>query len=145
MSYVEELIVSIETRIGEARSEIGSLETARAELVSTEAVTAKPRRRASRRRVAAGPAQVAREALETVLATSDGLTTSDVVSRTGATRIRVLSALRELERAGRIRRSGIRRGTRWHAISDEERVGARAAELRRQSRARRGASRPAPR
>jgi hypothetical protein len=136
MNYVDELVVSIERRIGDARREIGSLETARAELMSTDAVTAKPRRRASRRRVAT--AHAAPEALEAVLATADSLTTSDVVSRTGATRIRVLAALRELEGAGRIRRSGIRRSTRWHAITDQERGG--AAGLRRQRRGRRAVS-----
>jgi hypothetical protein len=140
MNYVDELIVSIERRIGEARSEIGSLEAARAELVSPDALTAKARRRTSRRRVVAASAQLAPEALETVLATTDALTTSDVASRTGATRIRALAALRELEGAGRIRRSGIRRSTRWHAITEDDRVRARAADLRRQSRARRTAS-----
>jgi hypothetical protein len=41
----------------------------------------------------------------------------------------VLVLLRELEAAGRVRRSGQRRGTRWHAITDEERIAERAAEL----------------
>jgi len=44
-------------------------------------------------------------------------------------RDRVLTALRELEAAGRVRRSGQRRSTRWHAITDEERIQKRAAEL----------------
>jgi hypothetical protein len=46
----------------------------------------------------------------------------------------VLGVLRELEAAGRARRTGQRRGTRWHAVTDEDRIRARAAELERQSK-----------
>jgi hypothetical protein len=46
----------------------------------------------------------------------------------------VLTLLRELETAGRIRRTGQRRGTRWHAITDEDRIRDRAAELARRRR-----------
>jgi len=34
-----------------------------------------------------------------------------------------------LESAGRIGRTGQRRATRWHAITDEDRIRERAAEL----------------
>jgi hypothetical protein len=49
----------------------------------------------------------------------------------------VLALLRELEQAQRIRRTGQRRATRWHAITDEDRIRERAAELATRSPRRR--------
>jgi hypothetical protein len=57
------------------------------------------------------------------------MTTSALAEQTGGNRDQILTLLRELEAAGRIRRTGQRRGTRWHAITDEDRIQARAAEL----------------
>jgi hypothetical protein len=77
------------------------------------------------------------ERLESLLSQNGGLSTSTVAEQTGANRVEVLRQLRELEAAGRIRRVGQRRGTRWQAISDEDRIRARAAELEaRRQRAR---------
>jgi hypothetical protein len=45
--------------------------------------------------------------------------------------------LRELEQAQRVRRTGQRRATRWHAVTDEDRTRERAAELASRSRNRR--------
>lgn len=67
--------------------------------------------------------------LELLLADTGGLTTSALAEQTNGNRDQVLTLLRELETAGRIRRSGQRRSTRWHVITDEDRVAQRAAEL----------------
>ncbi len=64
-----------------------------------------------------------------LLSENGGLTTSALAERTNGDRDQVLTLLRELEAAGKIRRTGQRRGTRWHAITDEDRVRERAAEL----------------
>jgi GTP-sensing pleiotropic transcriptional regulator CodY len=69
------------------------------------------------------------DGLESLLSENGGLTTSALAERTGENRDHVLTLLRELETAGRIRRTGQRRGTRWHAITDEDRIRERAAEL----------------
>jgi hypothetical protein len=58
-----------------------------------------------------------------------GLTTSELAAQASADRDRILGMLRELEAAGRVRRSGQRRATRWHVITDEDRIRERAAEL----------------
>lgn len=58
-----------------------------------------------------------------------GLATSELAQRANGDRDQVLVLLRELEAAGRIRRTGARRGTRWHMIADEDRIQPRAAEL----------------
>lgn len=42
----------------------------------------------------------------------------------------VLALLKEQEHAGQVRRSGTRAATRWHLVTDEERIAARVAELR---------------
>ena len=94
------------------------------------------RRRARRR---SGAKAVRRDVvpagkLELLLSDTDGLTTSALAERADGDRDQVLMLLRELEAAGRVRRTGQRRATRWHAISDEERIQQRAAELAAQSR-----------
>jgi len=63
------------------------------------------------------------------LANSDGMTTADLAKRADAGLDHVLLLLRELEQARRVRRTGQRRATRWHAITDEDRIRERAAEL----------------
>jgi hypothetical protein len=72
---------------------------------------------------------------ERMLAESDGVTTAELAKQAGADRDQVLKVLRELETARRVRRTGQRRATRWHAFTDEDRIRERAAELA--SRARR--------
>jgi hypothetical protein len=64
-----------------------------------------------------------------LLSDNGGLTTSARAEKTGGDRDQVLNLLRELKTAGRFRRTGQRRGTRWHTIIDEDRIRERAAEL----------------
>ncbi|MGA2012690.1 MAG: hypothetical protein ABSH51_19455 [Solirubrobacteraceae bacterium] len=84
-------------------------------------------RRASR--PAKAPAVVATEKLEMLLGASAGLPATALAQQAGGSRDQVLGLLRQLEAAGQVRRSGQRRGTRWHLITDEDRIAARAAEL----------------
>jgi hypothetical protein len=72
--------------------------------------------------------------LEVLLGASDGLRTTVLAEQASGDRDQVLTLLRELEKAGQVRRTGQRRGTRWHLITDEDRVAARAAELEAQSK-----------
>jgi hypothetical protein len=95
---------------------------------------ASPARRARSRRRAktrTGTDVVPAGRLEALLSENGGLTTSTLAERTNGNRDQVLTLLRELETAGRIRRTGQRRSTRWHAITDEDRIRERAAELAR--------------
>jgi hypothetical protein len=69
-----------------------------------------------------------------MLAQHDGITTAQLAQLANGKPDQVLTLLREMESAGRARRTGERRGTRWHAITDEDRIQARAAELEKQSR-----------
>jgi DNA-binding IclR family transcriptional regulator len=72
--------------------------------------------------------------LELLLSNADGLSTAAIAERANSDRDQVLTLLRELEATGRVRRSGQRRGTRWHVITDEDRIQRRAAELAARSK-----------
>jgi hypothetical protein len=111
------------------------IEVAKTEIPASRAMgnghtVTRPRARA---RVRRDP--VPAEKLERLLAESDGLTSGELADLADGDRPQVLTLLRELESAQRVRRTGERRSTRWHAITDEDRIRERAAELERQSRA----------
>ena len=72
--------------------------------------------------------------VELLLSDTGGLATSELADRVDADRDRVLTVLRELEMAWRVRRTGQRRSTRWHTITDEEGIQERAAELAARSK-----------
>jgi hypothetical protein len=146
MKTTQDIVDSIETRLRELNQEIETLTAARSALdreasrpsasvaaavAPAAAAPARPSRRRSRRRVrAAAVAEVVPAGrLESLLSENGGLTTSALTERTNGNRDQVLTLLRELEAAGRVRRSGQRRSTRWHAITDEDRIRERAAEL----------------
>ena len=75
-----------------------------------------------------GGVAVRTETLERLLAdTSAGLSANAVAERAGARYNATLKLLRELEAAGRVRRSGSRRSTLWRLVTDEERIAERAA------------------
>lgn len=141
------ILDSIENRLRELNQEIETLTAARFALDKVEATPARASRssaagpaarRSSARRTggakrraktAAGTEIVPAGRLELLLSENGGLTTAALAERTNGNRDQVLALLRELESAGRIRRTGQRRSTRWHAITDEDRIRERAAEL----------------
>jgi hypothetical protein len=59
--------------------------------------------------------------------------TAELAKAANGARAQVLALLKEQETAGEVRRSGTRAATRWHIITDEDRIAARAAELTAQS------------
>jgi hypothetical protein len=161
MKTTEAIVDSIESRLRELNQEIETLTAARTALdgredgpgapVSATATSApasgeapprgrrgtgagRPRSRRRTARAARATEVVPAGRLEALLSENGGLTTSALAERTNGDRDQVLTLLRELEAAGRIRRSGQRRSTRWHAITDEDRIRERAAELAARSR-----------
>jgi hypothetical protein len=98
-------------------------------LSEAESISRKRARTPSRRRSPGTSSVITADRLEALLSGNDELTTSALAEQAGANRDHVLRLLRDLETAGRIRRTGQRRGTRWHAITDEDRIRERAAEL----------------
>ena len=101
-----------------------------AEVSSESASRSRKRARTTSRARAKGTLKaIPADRVESLLSANGGLTTSTLVEETGGNRDHVLRLLRELEAAGRVRRAGQRRATRWHTITDEDRIRERAAEL----------------
>lgn len=69
------------------------------------------------------------ERVESLLSRTGGLSTAQLAAQANADRDQIVGVLRELETAGRVRRTGQRRATRWHVITDEDRIRERVAEL----------------
>jgi hypothetical protein len=136
-----ELAQTIQDRLDGLHREIALLEAARDQLRSdgygsAQSTVSKPpavrRTRRARRRRSGEVVSAVR--LEGLLAEHNGTTSTALAELANGGRDQVLGVLRELEAAGRARRTGQRRGTRWHAITDEDRISARAVELERQSK-----------
>jgi hypothetical protein len=118
MSHSTELRQRLEAGITELEGDIARLRAAVAALDASDGVPARTR---SRR---AGPAPKAAPAYDVVpsgklasllSSSDDGMTTSELAQRTNGKPDQVLELLKELEEAGRARRSGVRRSTRWHS------------------------------
>lgn len=129
---MSDLVANIDSRIANARQEIDQLEGARRALVTNQQ-SAQPRRirKASSQ---PKPQVVPAGKLTALLADSEGMSTSELAKATNGKADQILGLLRELEEADQVRRTGERRGTRWHLITDEDRISARAAELAKRSR-----------
>src|SRR5580704_1744011 len=115
-----------------SRAKASTQSTRKASAHGVSEPASRPRKRA---RKASGPrarptsSVVTADRLESLLSGNGGLTTSALAAQAGGNRDHVLRLLRDLETAGRIRRTGQRRGTRWHAVTDEDRIRERAAQL----------------
>jgi hypothetical protein len=130
-----EIVDNIDRRLRELESEIVKLQTARVALIDSARPAASRKPRRARRSSAKATRQVVPAGkLTALLAGSDGMTTRELAKDTNGRQSQILSLLRELEQEEQVRRSGQRRGTRWHAITDEDRVAARVAELERAKR-----------
>jgi hypothetical protein len=148
MNTTAEIVESIDARLELIRHEIEALSAARTALnggsrgtqVADPAPAQSPRKsartpRRQRRKRSAAADVVPAGKLELLLADTDGLTTTVLAERANGGRDQVLTLLRELEAAGRVRRTGVRRSTRWHLVTDDDRIARRAAELAARSRA----------
>lgn len=144
MTTTQTILDSIENRLRELNEEIATLSAARSALDGEQSRAARPPRRSAATSTPDGAARPVRRTrrakadqsdvvpagrLELLLSENGGLTTTALAERTNGDRDQVLTLLRELEAAGRVRRTGQRRSTRWHAITDEDRIRERAAEL----------------
>ena len=137
-----DIVTRIDQRLTEARAEIAQLEGARRALINGDAPAVTPRARRVPRKTTArtagrtGNVVVPAGKLTALLDGSVAMSTSELAKATNGRPDQILSLLRELEKADQIRRSGERRGTRWHLITDEDRIAARAAEIAGQSKRR---------
>ncbi len=135
---IEGHLRTIDAEVVSLREALARLEHAEARSDGPDEPQRRARRPQGRRRRTAGsrrdaPASVDLAGL--LAATSDGLTTAAIAEQADLGRDQALSLLKDLESRGQVRRSGQRRGVRWHAITDEDRIRERAAELEKASRA----------
>jgi len=150
MRTTQDIVESIDNRLRELNDEIKTLDAARVRLDAHES---RPSRRRSQRGIGVHTAgdstprsgertrktsrpkatrqskAIPADRVESLLSENGGLTTSALAEKTGGNRDHLLKLLRDLETAGRIRRTGQRRATRWHTITDEDRIRERVAEL----------------
>ena len=137
-----DIVTSIDQRLTAAKAEIAQLEHARQALINGDAPTVKakarrvPPKAKERKAARRDPAVVPAGKLTTLLNGSAGMSTSELAKATNGRPSQILSLLRELEKTDQVRRTGERRGTRWHLVTDEDRVAARAAEIAAQSKRR---------
>jgi hypothetical protein len=138
MTFIEQLRQSIESRLQELRAEIIRFEDAHKALSNGSAKPAETQTNSAenkRRKKRQNSQVMLTGQVERILGESaDGLSTSAIADQGGADPSQVLSLLRDLETAGQVRRTGERRGTRWHLITDEDRIAERAAQLASRSK-----------
>jgi hypothetical protein len=138
---IQDLITNIDRRLMELGKEIASLEAARGALIgrsdghtSTEAKPASAPKRAARKPGRPRPARgeiVPAEKLVGLLGEHGNLSTAELAKLARGGAAQVLPLLKELETGGHVKRLGERRSTRWHAVTEEDRIAARVAEPER--------------
>ena len=127
-----DIVEKIDRRLARIDAEQTQLHLARAELIdgsTTAPRSVKPR--GSRARAGKPNHEVVPAGrLTGLLADSQGLRTRELAQASNGSAAQILALLKEQESAGNVRRSGQRASTRWHLVTDEDRIATRAAELR---------------
>jgi hypothetical protein len=136
---ITDIVTNIERRLADAQAEVAHLERARRALVNNSERVPAPAPVRTARRARRKPAKPSYQVvpagkLTALLAGTDGMRTAELARVTNGDPAQVLALLKEQERAGDVRRAGTRAATRWHVITDEDRIATRAAELNAQSR-----------
>ena len=142
---ISDIVTNIDQRIAAAQAELSDLTQARSALVSAPSASVPPKPRKARRPVTPTKTAVKRAAkpayevvpvgkLAALLTESQGMSTREISKATNGDPRQVLTLLKDQETAGQFRRTGTRAATRWHVITDEDRIAARAAELTARSR-----------
>jgi hypothetical protein len=132
---ITDIVSNIDRRLAGAHAELVHLEKARLALLNGSQPAPTPKRRPARHKPAEPKYQVVPAGkLTALLVGTNGLKTAELARATSGDPAQVLTLLKEQESAGEVRRSGTRAATRWHVITDEHRIAARAAELNAESR-----------
>jgi hypothetical protein len=132
---ITDILANIDRRLAEVHAEVKHLEGARAALVNEPQPQSAAKPRTVRRRTARPAYQVVPVGkLTALLSGSDGMRTRQLAKATNGNPAQVLALLKEQESAGQVRRTGTRAATRWHVVTDKDRIAARAAELERQTK-----------
>jgi hypothetical protein len=164
---IEEIVTNIDARIAALKSEIQPLIDAQAALlgaaptparqkrplgkstpapvapepnVKAETPAAAPKRAPRKRTPKRSADPVPAGKLIALLQASDGAAAVALAKAAGGSVEQVRVLLKEMAEQGHVRRSGARRSTRWHLVTDEHRIAARVAELEVRSKGNAGAA-----
>jgi hypothetical protein len=125
-----DIVTNIDRRLADLHVEVADLEGARLALLNGSQPAPAPQGSTARSKPAEPRYQVVPAGkLTALLAGTTGLRTAELAKASNGDRAQLLALLKEQESAGLVRRTGRRAGTRWHVITDEDRIAARAAEL----------------
>jgi hypothetical protein len=132
---ITDIVTNIDRRLADLHAEVAHLEGARLALLNGSQPASAPKARRARSKPAEPKYQVVPAGkLNALLAGTNGLRTAELAKATNGDPAQVLALLEVQESDGEVRRTGTRAATRWHAITDEDRIAARPAELNAQSR-----------
>lgn len=135
---ITDIVINIDRRLVEVHAEVKHLEAAREALANGSHPDSAPTRRGPVRKPARAASNVVPVGkLVALLSDSEGMRTSELARATKGNSTQILALLKEQESAGQVRRSGTRAATRWHVITDDDRIAVRAAELEHKSRRKR--------
>jgi hypothetical protein len=148
MTAIEQVQKLIEQHLDAIEREVTAL---RRTLATLESDREAPRVRPAKRRIDVAPPTRPRRArraktaevvplgkLEQLLGRSrGGLSAAAIAKETNGSPGQIRALLKDLEAAGKARRTGERRGTRWSVITEDDWIAQRAAELERRSSSRR--------
>jgi hypothetical protein len=156
MSAIEEVRQVIQSQLNAVEREVASLRDTLKTLQANDHVPPAPETKAVPNVTAAKPRRtktgrqngrkrttevVPLGKLEQLLAsTSDGLSAAALAKQTNGSPDQIRALLKDLEAAGKVRRTGERRGTRWSIITEEDWIAQRAAELEQRGQLRRATS-----
>jgi hypothetical protein len=132
---ITDIVTNIDRRLADLDAELAHLTEARTALIdqptpAAETLPRRARRMSSTRVFDVVPAGK----LVALLTESNGMSTRELSRAANADPAQALVLLKEQESAGQVRRTGTRAATRWYAITDEDRIAVRAAELEASSR-----------
>lgn len=137
-AVIEDQLVAIDREVLELRNALEALDANEEALGATRAAPAaaggvagrdrSARRRATARKKTAKVGDL-RELTDVLGKSSTGLSAAAIAKQTNHSRDQIRDLLKDLEAAGKVRRTGRRRGTRWLVITDEDWIAQRAAEL----------------
>ena len=138
---ISQVIEQLQTQLAETEADAQRLRTAIAALEgSVESTPAAPPRgrrsargRATRQRTSNGRSSKVALTPDVVvkLVTPEGVPAREIRSQVNGSDNQVLKVLKDLESEGKVKRTGQRRATKWHLVTENGRSATRAAKPRR--------------
>jgi predicted Rossmann fold nucleotide-binding protein DprA/Smf involved in DNA uptake len=140
---ITQVIEQLQAQLAETEADAQRLRTAIAALEGSAASTPAPSRgrrsargRATRQRTSNGRTSKVALTPDVVvkLVTPEGVPAREIRSQVNGSDNQVLKVLKDLESEGKVKRTGQRRATKWHLVTENGRSATRAAKPTRRAR-----------